>query len=191
MLTLADVAASLVSLSKNLISDQTPTGLTYASGSPAFDATYGLGIATSSSIVVAAHAGGFNDQRVTGVMRWRAPTSSPNEEFGVIARFQTFEVAGSQNYYYARVDGGVAKLTKVVAGSFTNLATVAFALSADVDVTIVLSCVGNAISASFTASGLGTQSLSATDSAITTGGLMGFRTLSTAGYCSSLLAEQL
>jgi len=191
MFTKRDVASTLVSLTKNLVTDQTETSTSKLSGSATFHASYGYGIATSSTIVVAMHAGGFNDQRVTGVMRYRSPTNQGSETVGVMARFQTFDNATYQTYYLARVNAGVAKLTKVVGGSFTNLSTNAFVLGQDVDVTIVLACVGSAISASFSASGLSTVSLSATDTAIPTGGLMGFRTLSTAGYCSSITCEQL
>jgi len=191
MITLADIAYTKASLTKNLVSDQTETGLTYALGSPVFHATYGHGIGTETSVLVAIHQGGYNDQRITAVMRYRTPTTAGAENFGVIARFQTFENATYQTYYWLRVNAGVLKLTKVVGGSFTNLSTGAFSLSADVDVTLVLSCVGSAISGSGTASGLGTVSLSSTDSAIPTGGLMGYRTLSKTGYCSSFTAEQL
>jgi hypothetical protein len=191
MITYADIAYTKASLTKNLVTDQTETSLTYALGSPVFHATYGHGIGTDTSTVTAIHMGGFNDQRITAVMRYRAPTVAGAENFGVLARFQTFENASYQTYYWLRVNAGVLKLTKVVGGSFTNLSTGAFALAADVDVTLVLSCVGSAISGSGTASGLGTVSLSSTDSAIPTGGLMGYRTLSKTGYCSSFTVEQL
>lgn len=187
----ASIAASKVSLIKNLISDQTCTNLHYVLGTPVFDATYGHGISTATSVITLVGAGGFNDQRVTGVMRYRAPTTAGAEYMGVVARVQTMETAGPVTYYWARQNAGSAKLTKVVAGTFTNLATTAYALAADEDVTIVLSCIGSAISASFTSTSLGTVNLSATDSSIPSGGLMGYRTLSQVGWCSSIQAEQL
>lgn len=191
MFTGYDVSNNKVTLTKNLISDQTESNLTVALGTPAFNVTHGYGASTNASVIVAIHAGGFNDQRITATMKWVPPTASPNEEFGVVARFQSAETTPTQTYYYARCDGGTAKLTKVVGGTFTNLSTGAFALSQNANVTISLTCVGNAISASFNAGGSpATVNLSATDSSITTGGLMGFRTLSTSGYCANFVAEQ-
>lgn len=190
MFTKAAIARAATTFSKNLITTQTNYNLISVLGSPVFDPTYGMGISTSTSVAVAVTCGGFANQRVTSVMRWRAPTTSPNEEIGAMGRLQTF-ASGNQTYYYARCDGGVFKLTRVNDNSFNNIATTAFALSADVDVTIVLLMNGTAISASATATGLGTVNLSGTDSTITAGGLGGFRTLSTAGWCSSILVEQL
>ncbi|MDZ4826300.1 MAG: hypothetical protein SGJ13_07520 [Actinomycetota bacterium] len=192
MLTLADVTTTAkVSLTKNLISDQTATNLHYLVGTPVFDATYGHGISTETSVAVAVGAGGFSNQRMTAVMRYRTATTAGLENLGVMARIQTTSVAGTTAYYYARVSTGSARITNVAGAVFTNLTSAAFALQQDVDVTITFTLVGSALSASFAASGMGTVNLSATDTTITTGGLMGYRTLSKVGWCSSFTAEQL
>lgn len=184
---------SAFSLSKNLVSDQTYSGFNQKlNSSGAFDATLGYGYATAgTSTSININAGSFNNQRITGVVRWASPSTSVTYEIGVQARIQTMDT--NPSYYYARVDGDVAKLTKVVSGTFTNLATNAFVLPVDTDCTIVLTCNGSSISATFTASGVSGSplTLSATDSAITTGGLMGVRSLSSTIWCKSFLAEEL
>lgn len=195
MFTLADVPVSKVSLSKDLVAVPTFQHLTVKANTSGrvFDAN-GLGTgASATSTVVLVHAGGFDDQRITGVMKYVAPTAAGAEDFGVMARFQSFDDTSSTTYYYARCSLGVAKLSKVVGGTFTNLSTTPFALAQGVEVTIMLQCVGSALTATFTAAGgvPATKTLTATDASIPTGGLMGFRTLNSTGYCKSFLAEQL
>lgn len=190
MLSRADIAVTKTSFTKNLVSDQTVKDTLAILGSPVFDVTYGHGISTATTIAVLMAVGGFNDMRVTGVMRYRAPTTAGAEYLGVMARVQSSSTT-LPNYYFARQNAGVFKLSTCIAGSFANLSTGSFALPADVDATIVLSCVGNAITASISASGLSTVNLSATDSTFPTGGLMGYRTLSQVGYCSSISCVQL
>jgi hypothetical protein len=191
MLSSANVPAK-VYLSKNLVTDQTFAGFNQKlNTSGAFDATLGYGFgsaSTSTSIIVA--AAGFNDQRITSVIRWTSPTTAAGYEIGVQARLQTMDT--NPTYYYARVDGDVAKLTKVVSGSFTNLSTSAFVLPVDTDCTVVLSCVGSTITATFTAAGVpgSPLTLTASDSTITTGGAMGVRSLTSTVWMKSFLAEQ-
>ncbi len=195
MLSRADLNSGKISLSKNLLTDQTYNNLTFRlnSAGRTFDVTYGVGTATETSTLALIHIGGFNDQSITATMRYRAPTVAGAEDFGVVCRFQSSEDVASTTYYYARCTAGFAKITKVIGGTFTNLSSSAFAVAADVDVTIVLTAVGNALTATFSATG-GTPVnvvLSAVDSSIPSGGLMGFRTLSKTGYCSSFVAAQL
>ena len=193
MFTSADFISSFVSLTKDFVADPTFKGVTCRlnTAGQVLDAN-GLGCTTSTSTLWVVSAGGFNDQRITAMLKWLAPTASGSEEIGVMARFQTNE-GSDATYYYARVDGGVAKLTKVVDTTFTNLSTGAWSLPVDTFCTITLSVVGNALTATFhdETEVLPDLELSATDSAITTGGLMGFRSLSSTIACDSFTAEQL
>ena len=194
MLSRADLGIGKIILSKDLTSDQTYNNLTFRlnSSGRAFSGANGLGTSTATSTVAFIHIGGFDDQRITAVMKYITPTTSGEEDFGVLARVQSQEDAASQSYYYARVSNGIAKLTRVNGGSYTNLSTSAFALPQDTDVTITLQVIGSAISATFNAGGDPTTvNLSAIDTSITSGGLMGFRTLTSTGYCKSFTVEQL
>lgn len=127
-------------------------------------------------------------------MKYVSPTATSASEIGVICRSNTMDNLGaSDSYYYARVDNDVAKLTKVVAGSFTNITTTAWPLAQNVLLTISLSCVGSTITATFeSAANPGVvTTLTATDTSIPTGGLMGFRSLSSSIWVRSFTAEQL
>lgn len=194
MLTRTDIADSKLSFSKDLIADQTFTGITIKLGTSdrVFTVGEGLGVVTADSMLALLHIGGFDDQRVTGVMKWIAPSTPADHEFGVIARFQTIDETADEAYYFARVDDGQAELVKKVGSSFITLSSGAFVVPSDTDVTITLEVVGSALSATFDAGGSpATVNLATIDTDIPSGGLMGFRTRSAAGYCSSILAEQL
>lgn len=184
---------SKVSLTRDLVSTQTYTGFVQKlNSSGAFDATLGYGYATAStSTSIVCMAGGFADQRITAVIRWASPTTAAGYEIGVQARMQGMDT--NPSYYYARIDGDVAKLTRVVSGTFTNLSTSAFVLPVDTDCAVVLSCVGSSITATFTASGVpgSPLTLSATDSSIASGGCMGVRSLTSTIWCKSFTAEEL
>lgn len=191
-LSLEDVRQNLVSYSKDLVADQTFLGLTVKlnTSGAAFDVVEGLGEAALEPTVVFAHVGGFDDQRATAVMKYVSPSTNVDHEIGVLLRVQTFD--GNDYYYYARIDDGDAKITKVVNGSFTTLTQGAFPLPPDTLVTITFEAVGTALSATFDAGGSPTTvNLAAVDSDIPSGGLMGFRTRTTAGWCRSFAAEEL
>lgn len=193
MLSRADLRAK-ISLEKNLVSDQTYTNihkLNNVSGI-AFNATHGLGEAANNSSVFALAVGGFNDQKVTADVKWVSPTTAGNEEIGVIVRFKTFH-SPNADYYYARVDGGIAKLTKVVAGTFTTLSQTTYALGIDVVCRITLSVMGSLLTATFAATG-GTPAdiqLSSSDTSIPSGGLVGVRSLTSSIWCSYIKGEEL
>lgn len=131
MLSSANIRSAL-SLSKNLITDQTFAGFNKKlnTAGMAFDAAEGFGQAANNTSLIIVNLGGFNNQRITSDMKWVAPTLVAGYEIGCIARAQTFDTDSS--YYYARCDGDVAKLTKVVAGVFTNLTRAG--LNADNDI---------------------------------------------------------
>ena len=184
---------TLLSVTKDLVADQTYTDLTKKlnTGGVAFDATFGLGDATATSSLVLVNAGGFEDQKIEAVMRFPAPTTAGIEDIGVVLRAMTFD-GTDDTYYYARVDGGTARITRVVNEAFVNLTSQAFALPQNTDVTITFTAVGDLLSATFDAGGApATVNLSTTDNNIPRRGVMGFRSLTSAMWCSSLTWEQL
>lgn len=190
-----DLQLVRASLSKDLVAVQNFVGITCRlnTAGQVFNAD-GLSTgANSTSSFWMVHAGGFDDQRITASMKYVSPTSQASSQLGVVARVQSFEQASDQNYYWARVQAGVARLSKAIGGSFTNLASQAWALPQGQYATITLSCVGNQITATFhdESNTLADVTLNATDSAIPTGGLMGFRSLSSSIAVKSFLAEQL
>jgi hypothetical protein len=195
MFSRADFPTNLITFSKDLVTTPTYDGMTFRLNTTgrAFAGANGVGTSTATSTAAFIHAGGWPDQRITARMLFVAPTVAGGEDFGVMMRGQSLEDAASQNYYYARCSAGLAKLTKVVGGAFTNMATAAFPIAAGVPVDIMLEGIGSAIRATFQAVGgvPANVTLNAVDSAIPQRGLMGFRTLSSTGYCQSFTVEQL
>ncbi len=195
MLSLVELNYSKVTLTKNLLTTQDYQHITCRlnSAGSTFDAN-GLGTgASSTSTVYVVHLGGFNDQQIAATMKYVAPTTQAGSEIGVTARFQSLETTNDSTYYYARVDGGTAKLTKVVGGTFTALASGAWALPQDTYCTITLRVVGSALTATFhdETAGLSDLQLTATDTAIPTGGLMGMRSLTSSIAISAFTAVML
>lgn len=192
MLSSANIRAALT-LSKDLIADQTYDGFNKKLNTAgiAFDAVEGLGQAANNSSLIVVNLGGFANQRITSDMKWVAPTLAAGYEIGCIARALTLDTNAS--YYYARCDGDVAKLTKVVAGVFTNISTNAFVLPINTVVNVVLQCVGNTHTAIFTAAGVpgSPLTLSGVDASIPSGGLMGLRSLTSSVWWRNFLAEEL
>lgn len=184
-----------VNFSKNLITDQNFNNIMIRTNSAgiAFSPTLGLGEAASNTSVWVFLVGGFADQRMTATMRYVAPTAQAASEIGVMGRFTGPLSTGhtTATYYYARVDGGVAKITRVLAGAFTDLITGAYNLAQNVDVTIAFSCVGSQLRADFSSSGPGNLTLEATDSNITVAGCGGCRSQASSIYCSSFQMEQI
>jgi hypothetical protein len=195
MMTIADTATPKVVVTKNLVTEQNYSGMTFKlTGGRAFIAG-GLGVSgAAASCMALVNAGGFPDQKMAATMYYTTGSTSGNEDFGVMVGFQSAEVTGDTYYYYARCSAGLAKLTRVNGGTFTNLSTQAFAVAINIPVIITLQRVGNALQATFSAP-TNTPPLSVTlnavDSSVATGGLMGWRTLSSTGICSSYQAEQL
>lgn len=193
MLNKADVKSRVV-FTKDLINDQTYDGVNEKLNTSdlAFDGTEGLGSDNGSSTAVTINVGGFDDQKIIAALKYVSPTTAGSEDIGVMLRLQTFD-SPDATYYYARVNGGSAKITKVVDGSFTTLTSSAFALAQDTVVTITFSAVGNQLTALFQATG-GSPSdvtLSTTDSSIQTKGMFGYRSLNSTVYCRNFTVEQL
>jgi hypothetical protein len=190
----------LFSLTRDLIAVQTYAGLSRVVNVVAahgFDATKGLGTAeagvTTMSIV---HAGGFDDQKLTARMTFESTTSTANSDIMVCVRVQSKETSpsGANVFYSARQDGDVARISYFNGTTYSTLTSTAHACAADQIVEISLQVVGNALTATFenvTANPGVVTTLSATDSTITGGGLMGFRSLSSSIRIRSFTAEQL
>ena len=157
-----------------------------------FEPTLGMGVSASTSTIVLINAGGFDDQYITAYLQFVPPTAIGAEEIGVMCRVQSVD-SPSVHYYYARASLGIAKLTKVVSGSFTNLSTTTFSLSQSQLVSITLQTVGNQISASFIPIGGSPTAvwLTATDSSIQTGGGFAVRSQNSSFFCPSFIVREL
>lgn len=179
-----------ISFTRDFVVDQTWDNINrlLGTGDIGFDVALGLGVATDTSIMVAFGVGGFDDQRVTAVCRYTSTTAIGDEDFGILMRFITNHNPDS-TYYYFRIDGQDAKITKVVDTSFTTLTQDPFPLAQDTDVTITSSILGSALSVNFN-DGTNSVTLSTTDTDITSGGLIGFRTMSSTGYIKSITIEE-
>jgi len=185
-----------VSLVRSLISDQTLANLhkLLNSAGLVFDVAEGLGTgAAATSSIVLVGAGGFANQQITADLKWIAPSDVASHDIGVIARVSTVHADTECDYLYARVDGGVAKISKVIGGAFTTLTSNAFVVPIDTVVTVRLSCVGTTITAVFTCAGVpgSPLTLSTTNADVPQGGLMGMRSLTSTVWMRSFTAEEL
>ncbi len=185
---------SPISYTRDLVADQSWTGVQrlLGTGSIAFDVSDGLGVATDTSIMYALAVGGFNNQSVTAVCRYTSTTAVGDEDLGILLRFQTNHTPNA-TYYYIRVDGQQAKITRVKDGTFSTLTQDTFALAQDTDVTITASIEGDSITANFD-DGSTDLDLSVEDSSgdkISSGGLIAFRTQSSTGYLKSITVTEL
>ena len=183
----------LLSLTKDLVADQTTLNIQEKLNTTnlGFDVTEGYGYAGAASSSGWFYSiGGFDDQRITSVMKYVAPSAPGNEEIGCMLRGLTLD-SPNATYYYARVDAGDAKITKVVNGGFTTLAQTPFNLPADELLTLTFQVVGTQLDATFTAATPGTVNLSTNDGDITGGGLAGVRSQSSTIWCRSSIIEQL
>ncbi len=178
-------------LDKNLITDQTYKHLitefnVFLIG---FDAAKGLGRAANETTGFLTDCAGFNNQRVTATMQFPSPTTAGNEHIGVL--FRTARLDTTQDYYWAGISAGFARIKKSVAGVLTDLATVAYSVAQGVSLTITASVNGSDISAKFVAaSGPGDQVLYATDSTFTRG-FTGAVSINSGIWVSSIKVEQL
>ena len=190
-------ARAKVSIIKNLITTQTYQHIhkLLNSTNVVYNATEGLGRAASESSIVLIGAGGFNDQKITCDMKYVSPTAAGSEDFGAILRCQTTHSTAPNmiDFYWARVVAGQARIAKSIGGSFSTLSSTTWALAQNTVVTITFSVVGSNLTATFQAAGgsPGNVTLVATDTAIPTAGLIGFRSFNSSFYCRNFTAEQL
>jgi len=179
---------------KDFLNDQTRSWTNEKSNTDDIElsASVGMGSDDGDTTVVLMGMGGFRDQYASARLKFISPTVTGSEDIGICIRILTMD-APDAAYYYARADGGIAKLTRVSSGSFTNLSQSAFALAENQWCRITLQAVGNVLSASFVADG-GTPAavnLTAVDSRIPTGGSMCFRSMSSTVFCESFTGSQL
>jgi len=181
---------------KDLVADQTYKGVNKKLNTGAtWHATKGLGIdGTASSVVILAVSGGMADCRVTATMVW-GDTSGSTPSMQVCARLNTVDTPlGDQDWYCARIQTGQARITKIVSGTYTNITSSAFSWTAGDVIKMTLECVGSSLAATFenvtTAPGVLT-SIVGTDSSITAGGAIAFRTLNASMWLQYYKIEHL
>jgi hypothetical protein len=189
-----------VDITKNLVGDQNYDHCIPAlTATAAFDVTEGWGSVTADSKILALLAGGFDDQEVTGQFKFVSPTAAGAEAIGVFVRGTHLTTNLNRKLYWARLINGFARISKQlgngVSDTPTNMVASAFAVAQGQLVTVRFEVRRRAndhqaLFARFEADG-GSPApveISVTDSSspIASGGLMGFRTLSVAGYCRSL-----
>lgn len=184
-------------LSKDCINDQTNNDITVAlnTAGVAFDASQGLGDAANTSSIVLLMYGGFDAQRCTCVLNFPSPTTAGTEDLGVIIGLRNYK-STFENYLYARVHAGTAGIAADVNGTLTTLTSTPWSVAQGVNITIMIQRVGLLVTTSFTAASgpspvtPSTILTGATATALASGGLMGFRSLSKAVWCRSMLGEQ-
>lgn len=179
-------------LSKDLTTDQTLNNLIKKTNTAnlKFSGTLGYGAADGATTFVLMPGGGFDDQKITATFTYVSPTTAGVEDMGALLRLQSADTPAS--YYYARVNAGFAKITKVISGTFTTMTQTAFVVAQNQPVQITFSAVGNVLSASFLLPGTGTQvDLAASDTQIPSAGSPGYRSLTATVFCKSFVIEQL
>jgi len=173
------------SWSKNLVTDQTFTdifGLLDMTTAWAFDAVEGLGngaVADSAVAVLPTVAPNstLKDQKI--IVELKAPNATL--ECGVILRMTGFS-SPDANYYWARITGGRARITKTLAGVSTTIAGGAnpadlFPHNAGEVIKITFQVVGGDLTADFeNLTTPDTHNLTVTDTDIAGPGQVGMRT---------------
>lgn len=150
----------------------------------------GISATAGTSNIAQILVGGFADQKVTADLK--TATAAGSERLGVMVRFRTSK-SRNATYYFAQNQQGNFRITKVVDGTFTNLTSTAYTVTAGTWYTFTLQVIGSALSATIT-DGTTSASLTATDSSIAGPGCMGFRagpTQSTQIDCRSWQAEEM
>lgn len=144
-----------------------------AGGSWSLDAS-GASATAGTSNILQHLVGGFADQKVTAVVK--TSTAAASAQFGVFVRMLTSKTSPANNtYYFLRFQTGTLRITKVVDGVFTNLASVAYTMTPGTEYTMTLQIVGNALTGTMDDLAGNSQTLTASDSAITGMGICGAR----------------
>jgi len=152
----------------------------------------GVGVVAAASSLMSVLYGVGANGKITNSMRFTSGTV----DLRVMARLLTNQNASSRNdatYYWAGVTGTNFRLGKVVNGTFTTLATVAYTLSVNNWATFTLQCVGSSLVATIDDGITALTTLSASDSDIPGGGVFGFRSGPTNSCnikCRSLVVEE-
>jgi hypothetical protein len=196
MMSWKDFEQTKFLLTRNNLTETNFDNLASKINASVFDATHGLGIATAASSVILIYAGGFANQRMTTVMKYRTPTAQGTENFGAMLGILNIETTADATYWYFRVQAQVARITRVQDNVFTTLDSSAFPLPPDTLVTIVatrlVTDTDNVFTCTFNASGVTPVTLGALDpNGLTIKGGLGFRGTSQVMYCTTFTAEQL
>lgn len=195
MISSKDVPSS-GSYTKDLVADQTYVGVTKKLNTGAtWDATKGLGIeGTTTSVIIQANQGGFANCRVTANMI-RGTSEGATPSMQVCARATTWDTpSGDQKWYMARIQAGQGRISKYDGSAYVNIASSAFSWSVGDELQISLMCVGTELTATFenlTAAPGTVITVTGSDSSITAGGLIGFRTLNASMWLKSFTVEHL
>ncbi len=158
-----------------------------AGGTWSIDAS-GMSATAGTSNIAQVLVGGFNDQKITAVLK----TSTASSRLGVILRYLTSK-SPNATYYYGQVQAGTMRITKVVDGTFTNLASAAYTITAGTEYTFTFSAIGSALSLTVDDLAGNTATITVADSSIAGPGCMGFRsgpTTSTQISCKNWQAEE-
>lgn len=152
----------------------------------------GLAQTGSSSSVVAMTAGGFPDQEIVTTLRSGNGVGEV-PDLGAIARLAWFGSQGDALYYWARVTSTSCRIVLVdesQPSSFNTLATAPYSLSPGEPVSITFRCIGTSLTAVFSSTSGGTETLSVVDSTIPNG-LLGVRTFNQPAYFMNAEVTQL
>lgn len=190
MISSGDIKRDLITFTKDIVADQDYLDIHSTDSGFALDATKGLGTAANDTAVVIFSPGGFDNQRITAVVRRESTTSQAQCDVGLLIRYKT-NVGSDDRYYWLRFDGSFFKITRVLnSTSFSTLTSRAYNMPADTDVTVVFQVIGDELLGSYD-DGTNTGEISVTDSNIPSGGNCGFRTSSSSGWIKSVTIEEL
>ena len=151
----------------------------------------GVGFGTGASSFMLVLSGAPTNQKITTSMKYTTGTVDLRVGVRVLTNLNQDSV-NNPTYYWAGCTGTNFRVGKVVDGTFTTLDTVAFTLATDTWCTFTLSAVGSTITGTFN-DGTTSDSLSASDTAIPTGGVQMFRSGPTNAcniYCRSWTVEE-
>ena len=180
-------AGALYSITRDWIADQS-TSLLLKDDTlalPTFHATEGLGVATAASRYAIFPIGG-GDQRITCTMKYTAPGTPTDHELGPILRRNNDD----RNYYWARLDDGNARITRVLDDAFVTLTESAYIVPVDEIVTVTFQIIGPELQCTWSAPTPGDLTLTASDASIGEG-CMGWRTRTSTGYLRTSKLEVL
>lgn len=151
----------------------------------------GTGVAAAASSMMLVLSGAPTDQKMTASMKITTGTMDLRIGVRVLTNLSQDSV-NNPTYYWGGCTGTNFRIGKVVNGTFTTLATVAFTLASDTWCTFTLSAVGSTITGTYN-DGTSSGSLTASDTDIPTGGVQMFRsgpTNSCNVYCRSWTVEE-
>lgn len=179
----------LALIDKNLLTDQTWKHISKKFNVNIAFGTKGLGQAANVTTTFLIDCGGFNNQKITGTVRYAAPTAVGSEFIGLMLR--CVQLDGTSNYYWAGLYHGTCILLRVLDGVFTVLKTNPFVTGRDQDVNITFSAVDTTLTATFDAGGSPATVTQTITDANLQGGFTGSTSINSAIWTSHIKVEQL